>query len=139
MTLNQIATAANNLCDENYSATLILEFVNQAIARINATINAKLPVFTALDVDYTAINDNWQRLLFISYASYAIKTNDGSLNEADRFRRDFETNFNLLQENRLKAIPTAYQDTYFGGIYQVDTTVGINVGWFKKDKTNGDW
>jgi hypothetical protein len=135
MTLNDITTLANNVTDENYSAQLIIGYVNQAIARINATLDATLPVFTAIDVDYTALNDNWIRLLFVTYASYAIKANDGSLNEADRFRNEFETNFRLLEENRFKAIPTAYQGTEFGGVYRMDTSVGINVGWFSKSNS----
>lgn len=132
MTLNDITTLANNVTDENYSPQIIIGFVNHAIARINATLDSTLPVFTAIDVDYTALNDNWIRLLFVTYASYAIKANDGSLNEADRFRQEFEGNFRLLEENRFKAIPTAYQGTQFGGVYRMDTSLGVNVGWFAK-------
>jgi hypothetical protein len=132
MTLNDIAIQANSLADENYSTTIIKGYVNSSIARINATLNARLPMFTDVNTDYTALSDDWITLLFIPYAAYGIKTNDGSLNEADRFRNEFEINFRLLEENRFKAIPEAYRDTHFGGIYQIDTTVGLNVGWFKK-------
>jgi hypothetical protein len=137
MTLNDITILANNVTDENYSSQIIIGFVNQAIARINATLDSNLPVFTSFDVDYTALNDNWIRLLFVTYASYGIKANDGSLNEADRLRQEFEVNFRLLEENRFKAIPVAYQGEQFGGVYRMDTSLGINVGWFVK-RNNGD-
>lgn len=132
MTLNDIAREANSLADENYPTTTIKGYVNSSIARINATLNARLPMFTDVTTDYTALSDDWVNLLFIPYAAYGIKTNDGSLNEADRFRGEFESNFRLLEENRFKAIPEVYRDPNFGGIYQMDTTVGLNIGWFKK-------
>lgn len=139
MTITEIATHANNITDENYSNSMIMGFVNQAVAKTNATLHAQLPLFTSVDTTYTAINDNWQYLLFVIYAAYSIKANDGSLNEADRLKREFEANFNLLQENRFKAIATAYQDEYFGGVYQMDTTVGLNTGWFGNDNNDNSW
>lgn len=132
MTISEIAVLANQLTDENYSTDLITGYVNQAIARINATLNAKLPMFTNADTDFVALSDDWVYLLFVQYAAYAIKANDGSLNEADRFITQYETNFRLLEENRYNAIAEAYRGTHFGNIYRMDTSVGINVGWFSK-------
>jgi len=138
MTINQIALLANEMTDENYEPSMIMGFVNNVIARINVTIDATLPVFTAVDANYTALNDNWQRLLFVSYASYAIKANDGSLNEADRFRNEFETSFRLLEENKFKAIDATYQGDNFGNMYYMKADNGINVGWFTtRNKDDG--
>lgn len=137
MTMTEIAKIANELTDEDYATALILNFVNQAIARINTTLSAKLPLFTTSNTPYTAISQNWILMLFIPYAAYSIKINDGSLNEADRFKQEFESNFLLLEENKFKAIPEAFRDEYFGGIYQMDTSKGMNVGWFNKSKDGG--
>lgn len=64
MTLNEIATQANSLADENYSTTVIKGYVNSVIAKINATLNARLPMFTDVGTDYTALSDDWVTLLF---------------------------------------------------------------------------
>lgn len=130
MTINEITQLANNMTDENYASSLILGFVNQVIARINVTMDANLPVYLDTTTNYTALNDSWQRMLFVSYASYAIKANDGSLNEADRFRNEFETSFRLLEENKFKAIVTTYRGDNFGNMYYMKADNGINVGWF---------
>jgi hypothetical protein len=137
MTISQIAVLANQITDESYSTELITGFVNQVIARINVTFDATLPMFLSADTDFVALSDNWVYLLFVEYAAYAIKANDGSLNEADRFRNQFETNFRLLEENRFKAIAEPFRGPSFGGIYRMDTSVGINTGWFTK-RNNGD-
>lgn len=130
MTINQIKDLANEMTDENFDATLIMGFVNNVIARTNVTLDASLPLFTAVDANYTALSENWQRLLFVSYASYAIKANDGSLNEADRYRSEFETSFRLLEEHKFKAIASTYQGTNFGNMYYMKANNGLNVGWF---------
>jgi len=130
MTVNKITELANNITDENIEASVVQGFLDNVVARINVTLDATLPFFTGVDVNYTALSDNWQRLLFVSYASYAIKANDGSLNEADRFRSEYETNFRLLEENRFKAIADTYQGTKFGNMYYIKADQGLNVGWF---------
>lgn len=130
MTINQIKDLANEMTDENFEASLIMGFVNNVIARTNVTLDASLPLFTAVDANYTALSENWQRLLFVSYASYAIKANDGSLNEADRYRSEFETSFRLLEEHKFKAIASTYQGTNFGNMYYMKANNGLNVGWF---------
>jgi hypothetical protein len=138
MTINQITLLANEMTDENYEPSMIMGFVNTVIARTNVTIDANLPVFTDVSTNYTAISDNWQRLLFVSYASYAIKANDGSLNEADRFRNEFETSFRLLEENKFKAIADVYKGDNFGNMYYMNAQNGINVGWFTtRNKDDG--
>ena len=134
MTLAEITTLANNITDENYEASLIKGYVNYVIARINVTLDATLPYFTdyvSSNYPTAALSENYQRLLFVSYASYAIKANDGSLNEADRFRSEFESSFRLLEENRFKAITGEdYRGDNFGNMYYMKADQGINVGWF---------
>jgi len=130
MTVEQITQLANNITDENIEASVVQGFLDNVVARINVTLDATLPFHTGVNVDYTALSENWQRLLFVSYASYAIKANDGSLNEADRYRSEFETSFRLLEEHKFKAIASTYQGTNFGNMYYMKANNGLNVGWF---------
>ena len=132
MTLTEITALANNITDENYENALIKGYINYVIARINVTLDATLPYITDTDTyPSAALSENYQRLIFVSYASYAIKANDGSLNEADRFRSEFESSFRLLEENRFKAITgTDYRGDNFGNMYYMKADQGINVGWF---------
>ena len=133
MTVNKITELANNITDENIEASVVQGFLDNVVARINVTLGATLTSMTDDNVTtttYQDISDSWQRLLFVSYASYAIKANDGSLNEADRFRSEYETNFRLLEENRFKAIADTYQGTKFGNMYYIKADQGLNVGWF---------
>ncbi len=131
MTLTEITALANNITDENYENTLIKGYINYVIARINVTLDATLPYITDTDTyPSAALSENYQRLLFVSYASYAIKANDGSLNEADRFKSEFESSLRLLEENRFKAITGTYQGTKFGNMYYIKADQGLNVGWF---------
>ncbi len=111
---------------------IIKRYINFVIAIINVTLYATLPYITDTDTyPSAALSENYQRLLFVSYASYAIKANDGSLNEADRFRSEFESSFRLLEENRFKAITgDDYRGDNFGNMYYMKADQGINVGWF---------
>ena len=130
MTIADLQTLVNEMTDEVVEQATLKGYFNSVISRINVTLGSTLPEFTSSNTQYIALNDNWLRLLFVTYASYAVKANDGSLNEADRFRSEFESSFRLLEENRFNAIPTAYQGDNFGNIYYMKADQGVNVGWF---------
>lgn len=130
MTIVDLQTLVNEMTDEVVEQATLKGYFNSVISRINVTLGATLPSFASGNTQYIALNDNWLRLLFVTYASYAVKANDGSLNEADRFRSEFESSFRLLEENRFNAIPTAYQGDNFGNIYYMKADNGLNVGWF---------
>jgi len=134
MTITEITNLANEMTDEVVSTSVVKGYINAVIARINVTLGATLTSMTDDNVTtttYQDISDSWQRLLFVSYASYAIKANDGSLNEADRFRSEFESSFRLLEENRFNAIPDGKRGTNFGNMYYMKSDNGLNVGWFQ--------
>ena len=133
MTLKQITNAANAFTDESYSTALVMHYVNQVIAMVNADIGSTLPFFANDTTEYVALSETWIRTLFIPYASYGIKQNDGSLNEASMFLNSFRNAFALLQQSKLTAIDVAYQGAEFGGIYLVDTSNAINIGWFQSN------
>lgn len=130
MNLQAITDAANAFTDESFKATIVIHYVNEAIGMINAEVKATLPFFQNSTSDYTALSETWIRTLFIPYASYGIKQNDGSLNEASIFLRSFNTAFMQFLQAKTLAIPLAYQSEDFGGIYVIDPSNAINIGWF---------
>lgn len=139
MTVTEITTYANGLADENYSSTLILAYTNQCISKINIELNTLLPFISNTSTDYVALPDSWVMSLFVTYAAYGIKTNDGSLNEADRFLQIFNENLNLLAIKKTDFIAEAYQGADFEDIYQMDMSAGIDIGWFGNDESESDW
>lgn len=135
MNLLEITNAANAFTDENFETTLTIFFANEGISFINSRINSSLPPFGAT-ADYTAISDDWLRLLVIPYVSYSIKRNDGSVAEADRFFQNFLISLIELESKKSSVIPEAFQNEDFGGAYQINTEEAINIGWFLNHKTD---
>ena len=138
MTLNQIVAAANLFTDENFTAEIVVNYTNEAIGKINATVDANLPMFSSATADtaYTALSESYLRILIVPYAAYGIKMNDGSLNEAKGYMDQWEEGFKILEQNKWKAIALAYRGEGFGGMYQIDTSNGMNVGWFNPTTNN---
>jgi hypothetical protein len=135
MNLTQVTEAANAFTDENFITSLTIFFANEGISFINARIGSTLPPFSPTG-DYTALTDDWVRLLVIPYVSYSIKRNDGSTAEADRFFQNFLIGLIELENRKSDVIPEAFQPEGFGGAYQISTEDAINVGWFLNRKTD---
>lgn len=135
MNLLEITNAANAFTDESFETALTIFYANEGIAFINARIGSNLPPIT-LSGNYTALDDNWIRLLIIPYVSYSIKRNDASVAEADRFFQNFLIGLGELENRRNDAIPVQFQPADFGGAYQISTDDAINVGWFLNRKVN---
>lgn len=138
MNLTQVTEAANAFTDENFTTSLTIFFANEGVSFINARIGSTLPPFTSTG-DYTALSDDWIRLLVIPYVSYSIKRNDGSTAEADRFFQNFLIGLIELENRKSDVIPVEFQPADFGGAYQVSTEDAINVGWFLNRKVDDDF
>lgn len=139
MTLNEIVAIANDFTDENFAITVVVNFINEAISKVNTAVDATLPMFdkAAPDAAYTALSESYCRILLVPYAAYGIKMNDGSLNEAGKYEKMWEDGFKTLEQNKFKAVAEAYRGEGFGGMYMIDTSNTINVGWFP-DGTSED-
>lgn len=135
MNLLEITNAANAFTDENFETSLTIFFANEGISFVNARIGSTLPPFNISD-DYTALTDDWIRLLIIPYVSYSIKRNDASIAEADRFFQNFLIGLGELENRRNDVIPVQFQPADFGGAYQISTDDAINVGWFLNRKVD---
>jgi len=119
MTLTAMATAANAYCDENYANTLIMSYANEAIAQVNAELDAELPFIDNETTDYIALSETWLRGLIIPYICWSIKMNDGSLSEADRYQLVYNRAVEKLKIVKDNVIPAAYQGDNFSGVYEI--------------------
>ena len=138
MTINEITVAANYYTDEQVSPTIVRYYVNECISKINIELRTILPLVASVnDPTYTAISESWQTTLLVPYTCYSIKMNDGSLNEADRYKVVFNENLARLIEEKNRAIDSAYRGTDFTAIYRSDPTMGINTGWFRRKSDGG--
>jgi hypothetical protein len=118
MRITEITRIANNYTDEVFTTSVCLDFANEAIAKINIVLGAKLPYYN-LTEDYpdTVLADEWQRTVIIPYVSYSIKLNDGSINESQiNFLQRYEEGLKSLKKNKRDVVPEAYRGSNFGGI-----------------------
>lgn len=138
MNLLEVTNAANAFTDESFETSLTIFYANEGISFINARIGSTLPPFTPTG-NYTALSDDWIRLLVIPYVSYSIKRNDASIAEADRFFSNFLLGLNELESKKTEAIPSQFQPEGFGGAFQISTEDAINVGWFLNRKVDDDF
>jgi len=139
MTISEITTAANSFTDEQVNVNLVRYYVNECIGKINIELRALLPtIASTTDPTYTALNESWQLSLFVPYACYSIKMNDGSLNEADRYRNTFNENLAKLIQEKNIAIAEAYRGSDFVAIYRTNPTMGINIGWFNRGTSDDE-
>lgn len=135
MNLLEITNAANAFTDESFETNITIFFANEGISFINSRVGSTLPPIGATG-NYTALVDDWIRLLIIPYVSYSIKRNDASIAEADRFFNNFLLALSELESKKSSIIPEEFQPEDFGGVTQIDTENAINVGWFFNRDSN---
>lgn len=152
MTLTEILVNSHFSTDENITQDLALSTANRAIALINTECKTKFPKFETFTETYTYMPSNWLFTLLSPYISYTIKMNDTSLSEADRYLEAFYRALNNFKDNLGALIedydetdpesgvdPSLVQDTGFGGVYTIDTSNAIDIGWFGNNGNGGDF
>jgi len=116
MTITEITRIANNYTDEVFTASVCLDFANEAIAKVNVALGATLP-YMDLNTEYTALAEQWVRTVIVPYVSYSIKLSDGSINESQvNFLQRYEQGMRELRKNKKQAISENFRGTNFGGI-----------------------
>lgn len=119
MNIIEITRVANNYTDEVFTTSVCLDYANEAIAKINVALGAKLP-YMDLNTDYTALAEEWIRTVIIPYVSYSIKLNDGSLQESQiNFLQRYQDGIRELRKSKKAAISEVYRTSDFGGIAQM--------------------
>jgi hypothetical protein len=123
---------SNNFTDETLSNVNALNFANVAISLINNECDLDLPKFENVLDDYSAIADSWLTNMIGSYLSYGIKMNDASMNEAVEYKTQFLTSLQAFKNspNGAELVSNEYKSADFGGIYGMDTSGAVDMGWF---------
>lgn len=152
MTLTEVIKNSQFSTDESINFDNAINTANKALAIVNTECNTCFPKISSMTEQYEAMPSNWTFALLSPYVSYTIKMNDTSLSEADRYLDEFYralANFkdslgNLVAnydgEDFESGISTDYIDeTGFGGVYEIDTSNAINMGWFANNGNSGSW
>lgn len=131
MEIMKLYNHINLATDEDFELREVIEFINDAIARINIEMGAKFPFIEDLPNDklyrfeeYTAFPDHWQRALFVPFAAGRIKENDSSQFEYVDWYQQFE--FNLKKFRDKYDVPEEFEDTNTKGErYEEDYSTNI--------------
>ena len=127
MNIGSLVKSVNNLADEDFDAKQIVEFVNDAIAKINITCAANFPFMSELDSEeYIGFPEKWQRSLFIPFVVGRVKAVDASQFEYSDSYNEFANN--LLVFNLKFPVPDEYKDTNEPESFEHDFTTNY-WGW----------
>ena len=152
MTLKTILKNSEIFTDEKFNEENLISIANKAISRINTECNTLFPFYGSVNDDYTAIPQMWQLDLVSPYVSYGIKMNDSALSEADRYLDEFYKALSNFKDKLgslvdkydsgdvINGISSEYLDSVgFGGVYGIDTTGAINIGFFGNNGNGGSF
>lgn len=152
MTLSDITKNSSIFTDESFSDADLLSLANRAISRINAECNTLLPFYIDLSSVYDALPDIWQLDIISPYISYGVKMNDSSITEANIYLDEFYKALNNFKDNIGKLVEMydngdtkngvsgEYINTVgYGGVYNIDTSDAINIGFFGNNGNGGSF
>lgn len=152
MTLQDIVNNSQFFTDETVAQINSVSVANKALSIINTECKTLFPFMENLSDTYSYMPSNWLFALLSPYLSYAIKMNDSSLSEADRYLEEFYRALNNFKDN-LGSLIASYDENDpesgissdlivedgLGGVYQIDTSNAINIGWFSNNGNGGSW
>lgn len=126
MTVSELIQLVMNHTDEVLPATQILDYINDAIARINTKTSYDFTFISSgeLDSEYMDLSETYQRSLLATYASARVKANDSSTSEAEYFLAEFEKNLQDFErnyvsdgavKNNVGYVENTFEETYFTG------------------------
>ena len=152
MTLSDIVANSQFFTDETVAQINSVSVANKALSIINTECKTLFPFMENITDTYTYMPKNWLYSLLSPYISYAIKMNDSSLSEADRYLEEFYRALNNFKDNLGSLIstydendpesgisPDLVTETGLGGVYQIDTSNARNVGFFGNVGNGGSW
>ena len=152
MTLQEVITNSQFFTDETVIQVNSLSVANKALSIINTECKTLFPFMDNVTDTYSHMPSNWLFALLSPYLSYAIKMNDSSLSEADRYLDEFYKALNNFKDS-LGSLISSYDETDpergispdmvakegLGGVYEIDTSNAINMGWFGNAGNGGSW
>ena len=98
----------NTLSDEQEPDANVLEYLNDAVARINIRLKANLPYLTLDPGDAPIFPEKWQRALLVPFGVGRIKQQDSSQFEYSDAYQEFE--INLADMAVQYEVPSVYKD-----------------------------
>ena len=118
MTIQELIQTVMNQTDEVMPVTQILDYINDAIAKVNTRTSYEFSFVSPSDLDseYMDLPETYQRSLLAVYASARVKENDSSVGEAEHFLEEFYKN--LIDFERL---------------YVPDGAEKLNKGYYEND------
>ena len=152
MTMQEVITNSQFFTDETVTQVNSLSVFNRALSIINTECGTIFPFVDNINTKYTSMPSNWLFSMLSPYLSYAVKMNDSSTTEADKYLDEFYRALNNFKDN-LGSLIASYDETDpesgissdlvvqegFGGVYEIDTSNAINVGWFGNSSNGGSW
>lgn len=110
MNIGSLTTVANAQAEESFSSSQVVEFANDAIARINIECGANFPFMNASDAEeYTGFPEKWQRTTILPFVVARMKQVDSSQFE---YNDSFSEFANGLATFKMKyTIPDEFKDT----------------------------
>lgn len=127
MKLSELIKMSDAFTDETVTTQNAINYANKGIAAVNTRLGIALPFFTDTSTDYTALTPSWLLTLVGTYINYAVKLNDSSLNEADRYKAEFNDALSVFSGEYTKFVAEAYLNGQTG-VYQIDTQEAIDWG-----------
>jgi hypothetical protein len=109
MLTTQLIQSVNTLSDEQEATANVLEYLNDAMARINIRLKASLPYLTLDSGNEPIFPEKWQRALLIPFAVGRIKQQDSSQFEYSDSYTEFERN--LADMAVQYEVPAIFLDT----------------------------
>lgn len=137
MNLQALTNIANSLTDEAFPTRVTINYANQAISEINTTLNCNLPYFIEVTDEYTALSENWLRLVLVPYICFGIKKNDVGDYEASPYYQQFMSGLTRLEFNKDTAIHENYQGDNFDGVVTMDTSQPLERSLF--NTSDDEW
>jgi hypothetical protein len=136
MNIGSLTSAVNNLADEDFSSSQVVEFVNDAIARINIEREANFPYMSTSDLsEYAGFPEKWQRSLFIPFVVGRIKAVDASQFEYNDNYSEFMSNLSVFKVKF--PVPDEYKDLNESVSFEPDFTGGY-WNWGSGNNSGGD-
>lgn len=152
MTLAEITKNSAIFTDENFSVENILSLANRAISRINVECKTLFPFYTDITSEYIAIPPIHQFDMISPYLSYGIKMNDSALSEANIYLDEFYKALNSFKDSigtlveqyengdTENGLSGEYINTIgYGGVYGIDTSNAIDIGFFGSNGNGGSY
>lgn len=154
MNLTDVINNSEFFTDENAETVNYLSLANKAIAIINIECNTLFPRLKNTNDTYTYMPKDWFFSLISPYLSYGVKMNDSSLTEAEMYLDEFYRALNNFKDKLGSLVgsydkddtsgnsgvsPDLIKDEGFGGVYEIDTSNAINIGFFGNNGNGGCW